>query len=267
METAYLACPHFRADWQNPPTGYYKHHTRLYHGNLWCVPTSYLQKTIDDTHRHQGVEQEAARYERRHEHPQADSKIRTLRRTCATCQACINPNRKGAARHMTTPIPSDIFSGVCIDFVDLPMTTHNRQPCNKALIVICQLSGFVVAIPSHDTDTAETVANNLWGHVWSFWGIPSTITADNDPRYTTAHFRSIAGLSGIHLIFSTPYRAQGNGIAEHAVKLVVGQLRTLLLQGGHPPSAWVDRLPGATAIIHDTPNTTGASPNRVLVRA
>ena len=88
-------------------------------------------------------------------------------RACHLCQAV---KKKANSREGTLdflPIPEDIFSSICMDFLQLPTCTDaDGQEFYYALVVVCRLSGYVLAIPCLKRGlNAEKVARMFLRHV------------------------------------------------------------------------------------------------------
>ena len=74
--------------------------------------------------------------------------------TCRVCQA-VKPRRgRGPGTLDYFPIPPDIFQSLCIDFLELPKSGG----CDYVMIIVCRLSGYIVAIPftKEGLDSKET---------------------------------------------------------------------------------------------------------------
>ena len=67
---------------------------------------------------------------------------------CPVCQSCKAPNRSGADAPEHFPIPSTPFSSLAMDFVELDSVKVDGQILDSALIVVCRLSGHILAIPT-----------------------------------------------------------------------------------------------------------------------
>ena len=72
------------------------------------------------------------------------------------------PLNIGEAHNQNQPYPTPEypFSSVCIDFCDLtsdPCTQRNTE-YDYVLIVVCRLTGYVIAVRCHKTLTSEELA-------------------------------------------------------------------------------------------------------------
>ena len=66
---------------------------------------------------------------------------------------------------------------------------------------------------------------------------------------------------GITHMYSQPYHHQANGRAERAGQQLIEVLRKLIADTRHN---WLELLPRAINIIHDTPGESGLSPYQIL---
>lgn len=149
---------------------------------------------------------------------------------CLICQAV--KYRRGP-RHDTmdfVPIPDEIFSSLCMDFVAIPeVKDSNGQSYDCAFVIVCRLSGYIMAIPCLKRGlTAEKVATLFLERCVALMGIPNEILSDNDHLICSKFFVTLCQLAGIEQHSAIVYRPKGNGRAEIAVKSVIEMLRRVL---------------------------------------
>ena len=171
---------------------------------------------------------------------------------CQVCQA-VKPRQGVAPGTMNfCAIPQDIFTSLCMDFVDLEsVRSLDDQSYDCCLTIVCRLSGFVVAIPCLKQGlTAKKVAQLFLEKCVSFMGLPNEIVSDNDHLLSSAFFTTLCDLLGIEQHFSIIYRPKGNGRAEAAVKSVVSMLRICLTDS---KSTWITVLPWVLFQINNLP--------------
>ena len=88
------------------------------------------------------------------------------------------------------------------------------------------------------------------------------MTSDQGPQFISQWWKTTCARLGIRQAYSQAYHHQANGRAEVAGKILKDTLRTLLIDKG---ISWVEALPRALRIIHDTPDpTTGLSPYEIM---
>ena len=115
--------------------------------------------------------------------------------------------RKGLqpASNHPAPVPEYPFSSVCIDFCDLSgrSCTANNRAYDYVLVVVCQLTGYVVAVPCSKTLDAQGLAVMYLERVVPIMGLPQEIFSDQDQMVTAEFFEELCLLSGIAMKQST----------------------------------------------------------------
>ena len=142
------------------------------------------------------------------------------------CHVCQAVKKKNNVRHGTldyVPIPEDIFSSLCMDFVQFPACRDlDDKIVDSVLVVVCRLSGYVLGIPCRkDGLTAEKMAALYLRQVVGIFGLPHEIMSDCDHLINSRFMNTLCALSGVTQHTSIIYRPRGNGRAETAVRLVV----------------------------------------------
>ncbi len=69
---------------------------------------------------------------------------------------------------------------------------------------------------------------------------------------------------GVRVAYAQAYHHQGNGRAETAGHQVMDKIRKLVVDRSVEGVSWVELLPKALRLIHDTPGETGLSPYKIL---
>jgi hypothetical protein len=104
----------------------------------------------------------------------------------------------------------------------------------------------------------QMMLDSAWGEV----GIPSIITCDQGSQFVSQWWNTICSRLGVRMAFSQSHRPQANGRAEVAGRVLQDVLRKVLIT---LDINWVEALPRALRIIHDTPDPlTGLSPYQVV---
>ena len=184
---------------------------------------------------------------------------------CRVCQTA--KHRKGVQPDTLDhyPIPDNIFDSIAVDFLDLTENpvTEGKVEYNYVLVVVCRLSGYIIAIPCHNTPTSKELARIFVHHIFPHRGPPSVIFSDNDHLVSAQFCKEFFMLSGAEGHKSPIYKPKANGRAENAVQLVVSSLRKLLEQKG--TKNWVKLLPLAVWALNDTPGpVSGYSPYSIV---
>ena len=85
------------------------------------------------------------------------------------------------------------------------------------LVVVCALTKFTLFIPVPDTK-GETTFRALRDHVFSIFGYPLVMVADNGSAFANKLMKASERLYGYRVIHVMPHTPQANGLAEAAVK-------------------------------------------------
>jgi hypothetical protein len=150
---------------------------------------------------------------------------------------------------------------VAIDVFAMPPIKQDGKPFDCVVVCVDRHSGWLIVVPEFQTGlTGATVAKALIKQ-WSIFGIPTKITSDHGPHFDNAWWRHMCAHLGITHMYSQPYHHQANGRAERAGQQLIEVLRKLIADTRHN---WLELLPRAINIIHDTPGESGLSPYQIL---
>ena len=175
--------------------------------------------------------------------------VSDIRRLCLVCQACDPPNFSMRRPISMTPIPDRFMAHVCLDVKYMPRVTYDGQNYDAILLCVDRHSGWVIARPTQiDGLTGDLAAKILLDGSWGEVGIPSVITSDQGVQFKNDFWATLCSRLGIRQAFSQSYRAQSNGRAEVAGRVLVDILRKLLIDQN---ISWVEALPRALRILHD----------------
>ncbi|OWZ02769.1 reverse transcriptase [Phytophthora megakarya] len=114
------------------------------------------------------------------------------------------------------------FQIVSMDFV-IPLPKSRRG--NTALLLFrCTFTGFVVAKPMSDT-TAFKVAQVFDECIYRWFGAPSLINHDRDPRFMSKVVQAFAEMMQSRSRATPSYRPKANGQEERSVKTVMQSVK------------------------------------------
>ena len=273
--------PHFQPHWDELRVNKYveiqgKSYT-LHHGKVRtegriCVPFACVKQVIKACHdyAHPGVDKTLQIFNRSYVcFGYKPDDIRTMVASVVNpCPICgQGKGRKGLQPESNhpAPVPEYPFSSVCIDFCDLSSRpcTANNWTYDYVLVVVCRLTGYVVAVPCSKTLDAQGLADMYLERVVPIMGLPQEIFSDQDHLVTAEFFKELCSLSGIAMKQSTIKRPQSNGRAERAVQVVVESLRQWLLKTSS--KNWAQLLPLAIWASNDIPGPiSGYSPHYLV---
>ena len=154
-------------------------------------------------------------------------------------QECLDCQRAKVQRHTRAPlatfeVPAKRFEHINIDIVGpLPPS----QGFTHLLTVVDRFTRWPAAIPLQATDT-PSCARALIGHWITQFGLPSDISSDRGPQFTSSLWAAIAELLGIKLHRTTAYHPQANGLVERFHRHMKSALKARL-SGAN----WLDELP------------------------
>src|ERR1700760_4846605 len=123
------------------------------------------------------------------------------------------------------PVPQDAipFEVVAMDLItQLPP----NGPYDAILTIVDHgCSRAAVFLPCATTITREGIARLYLEHVYRWFGLPSTIISDRDPRFTSHFARALRQRLNIHQNLSTAFHPQTDGLSERKNQWVEQFLR------------------------------------------
>ncbi len=120
-----------------------------------------------------------------------------------------------------------------------------------------------IFLPCTDTITGPGIARLYLDHVYQWFGLPSRMISDRDPRFTSHFGKALTTKLGISHNLSTAFHPQTDRLSERKNQWVEQYLQLVTLMD---PKGWVDWLALATAVHNNQVNiTTGLSPNQILL--
>ena len=118
-------------------------------------------------------------------------------------------------------------------------------------------------LPCTTTITAEGVAQLYMEHVYQWFGLPTKIISDRDPRFTSLFAKALCKKLHVQQNVSTAFHPQTDGLSERKNHWVEQFLR-LVTEGCQDD--WSEWLPLATAVHNGRVNTTlGVAPTQALL--
>ena len=151
----------------------------------------------------------------------------TIQRYVRSCSLCIQFNIGRVKRYghlRSIPPPEGPFALIGIDFCGpLPRTPSENL---YVLVITDYFTRHITAIALPNC-TAETTARALFNDFFCKFGIPSVILSDRGTHFQNKLMENLQYLIGYNHIFSTPYHAQTNGIAERFNATFVTQISKL----------------------------------------
>lgn len=251
----------YSGNWDDVPVGYktatIKDDLSLYgelilRGDRIVVPKGLREHVINLAHRgHQGGTSMKAQLRAKVWFPAMDKMIDSFLQNCKPCKMTSLPDKPNP---MSRRVPTQPWQDLAIDFKEgLPGDI-------SLLVVVCYTSRFI-QIEAMKPATTQRVIGALL-KMFSSFGIPRSITADNGPQFKALEFKNFCLSYGIHLNLSTPYWPEQNGAVERQMRNIGKRVKISSIQN----TDWKTDLYEYLILYHSTPQeTTGISPSRMML--
>ena len=133
---------------------------------------------------------------------------------CTTCQS--RKNQPNQPKPPLFPISSDTydtpFTSIAMDFiVRLPPS----ESYNTILMITDTFSKASIIIPCNESINIGHTAKLYATYILPHYGLPTRITSNQDPRFTSVFSRELCCILGIMQVISTAYHPQTDGQSEH----------------------------------------------------
>src|ERR1700760_2947039 len=186
-------------------------------------------------------------------------------RGCAHCQQNKNLTHRTKVPIYKIPVPQDAipFEVVAMDLItQLPP----NGPHDAILTIVDHgCSRAAVFLPCATTITGEGIARLYLEHVYRWFGLPSTIISDRDPRFTSHFATALKQRLNIRQNLSTAFHPQTDGLSEQKNQWVEQFLHMVTMA---QQDDWADWLPLATAVHNSWENATiRTTPMEVIMGA
>ncbi|POM81467.1 LOW QUALITY PROTEIN: Retrovirus Polyprotein [Phytophthora palmivora] len=144
-------------------------------------------------------------------------------------------------RTRTREAPADPVAGTCWGVVSTDIITHFPvfDGFDEITAVVDKLSKLPL---THTTATAEDTAKLFFNHVIRYYGIPSTIISDRDPKFTSKLWKALVSLTKIKIAITTTHRSQADGQAQRHNRTLDDSLRCSLSYHGNERTSAHDSL-------------------------
>lgn len=207
---------------------------------------------------HPGVKASIKEVSERFVWPGLKKEVGDWARQCISCQKSkVHKHTHSALEPFT--VPDRRFDHINVDIVG-PLPPSRGY--THLLTVVDRFTRWPEAIPISDT-SAQSCARALLLHWVSRYGIPSDMSSDRGPQFTSATWSALANLLGTNLHRTTAYHPQANGLVERFHRHLKASLTARLTS-----PAWADELPWVLLGIRTTSKEDlGASPAEMVYGA
>ena len=182
---------------------------------------------------------------------------------CSNCQQnkIVTHQKKTPLYRITTKENMLPFQQITMDLIMGLLMQHGYNTI--LTIVDHECSRATIFLPCTDTITGPGIAQLYLDHVYRWFGLPSRMISDRDPRFTSHFRKALTTKLGISCNLSTAFHPQTDGLSERKNQWVEQYLRLVTLMD---PKGWIHWLALATAVHNNRTNvTTGLSPNQILL--
>jgi RNase H-like domain found in reverse transcriptase/Integrase zinc binding domain len=189
--------------------------------------------------------------------PQMGDWIANYVKGCARCQQAKNLTRKRKTplyRIPTTPTTKP-FQTVALDLI----TQLPKSNGYDAILTIVDhgCTRAALFLPCSTTITGEGIAKLYMDNVYRWFGMPSKVISDRDPRFTSHFARALTQAVGANQNLSTAFHPQTDGLSEQKNQWVEQYLR---LVAGTAQDDWDRWLTIAMAVHNSHVNATTKTP-------
>jgi hypothetical protein len=161
--------------------------------------------------------------------------------SCLVCQSVKHSQKKPAGLLRPLPIPTRPYDTITMGFVG-PLPESGERKYDYILVVVDKFSKRVSFIPCHKAINAVQTARLLLDHVVRYWGLPSSIISDRDPRWTGTMWTELFTAMGTKLRRSSAYHPQTDGQTERANRSLEAGLRAYVNSKGNDWSTWLSMV-------------------------
>jgi hypothetical protein len=140
--------------------------------------------------------------------PSLDRDIEEVGRACPACRV-VRDAPPHAPLH-PWEFPLEPWGRLHADFADCAGVRY--------LVLVDAHSKWIEVVAMRGTDAGATT--KALGNIFAQFGLPSQLVTDNGPPFSSQQFKIYCKNNFIRHVTSAPYRPQGNGLAENAVKNV-----------------------------------------------
>ncbi|XP_055604197.1 uncharacterized protein K02A2.6-like [Uranotaenia lowii] len=225
----------------------------LLRGTRIVMPDILRTRTLDLAHEgHPGMTIMKQRMRAKVWWPKMDIHVERYVKSCRGCMLVAAPPRPEPMKRRE--LPSGPWQHVAIDFLGPLPSGH------YLFVVVDYFSRYIEVEIMTKTDTTETVKRlNV---IFSRFGLPFSITADNGPQFSSEEFRSFCDMNNIKLISTTPYWPQQNGEVERQNRSLLKRL--MISQATN--ADWVEELHKYLLMYRSSPHsTTKRTPSEMLL--
>lgn len=185
--------------------------------------------------------------------PNIDKDIENHAKCCVTCQ--VHQNTPSQVKLSKWNPTTHFFERIHLDFGQLGSA--------KMLIIVDTYSRWIDIKLMTQITSKKLI--ELLANIFSYFGLPHTIVADNGPPFNSKEFKRFCANRKIEYENSPPYHPQSNGWAECAVRTVKISLKKMLTDAKTKDLTLQQEIDKFLFKYRNTPvTTTKNSPNDLI---
>ena len=181
---------------------------------------------------------------------------------CLVCQRVNFYRHKQPGLLQPLPIPDAPWKGISMDFIfGLPRSIHGNIGIWTIVDRFSKQAHFILV---KKTIKAHHMENLFITHIFKYYGMPSSIVSDRDPRMTSLFWKRLFENLGTKLNFSSAYHPQTDGQSEIANLTILDLLKSYVGDVSHKDQ-WEKHLPLIKYAYNNTVHTsTGKTPFEIV---
>jgi hypothetical protein len=229
----------------------------------------FLRNVLQELHNHPtaghpGRDKTLQKVKELYQWPKMNQWIVDYVKGCATCQQnkIQTHKKKTPTFGIMTMSNMKPFSQIALDLITgLPQANEK-----DAILTIVDhgCSRAMIFIPCTTTITEPGIAQLYLQNVYPWFGLPSRVISDRDPRFTSQFGKALTTKLGINRNISTAFHPQTDGLSERKNQWIE---QYLCMVTSVSPEDWTQWLALATAVHNNRKNAmTGLLPNQILLR-
>jgi hypothetical protein len=166
----------------SPSDSFFIWNNRLRHEGRICVPQVLKTEVVQQLHDfgHGGPLKQLEMPTRRYNFSCSEKALKELIQKvysgCAICKVAKHTSGLTKSEPFFHPIPSQVFSSLSLDFVDLDAVTTSQGKFDAAMVIVDRCSGYIIAEPIRKLGfNGVAAAQMFFRWCFSFMGMPSEI--------------------------------------------------------------------------------------------
>ena len=230
-----------------------------------CIPTSKVDVLLQSYHAslmgaHSGVTKCYLTISKCYFFPNLSNHISAYITGCHLCQLLKAGPWFDCPHQKRININVLALTKVSMDIKYMPTTaTTQGQPWKYLLVLLCEVSNFVVLVPMKTTTSPE-ICKTIYNEFITHYGAPDCIICDQYPAFTSKLMSYFVCQLGVHL-YTVSVHNHKSPLAEHGIKSDIVHYLMFHLNG-----PWVDFVLDAMCMYNGlaSPNLDGLSPYELV---